>query len=203
MKTCQELKTLGENLDGVYDINPDGQGIINVFCDQTTDGGGWTVVQRRFSPYSANFERVWLEYKNGFGDLSGEFWLGNDNLHRLAASSSVLRIDLIANTGQTGYAKYGGFTVGDETTKFRWDMNSYQGNIGNRVYGHSHAAWNTRGMKFNAKDADNDNSPDTHCGAYAGWWFNWCGLVNLNQQSEPHWNGWGAITLSEMKVRKN
>ena len=203
MKTCQELKTLGENLDGVYDINPDGQGIINVFCDQTTDGGGWTVVQRHFSPYSANFERVWLEYKNGFGDLSGEFWLGNDNLHQLAASSSVLRIDLTANTGQTGYAKYGGFTVGDETTKFRWDMNSYQGNIGNRVYGHSHAPWNTRGMKFNAKDADNDNSPDTHCGAYAGWWFNWCGLVNLNQQSEPHWNGWGAITLSEMKVRKN
>ena len=72
-----------------------------VFCDMTMDGGGWTVFQRRLNG-SVDFYRDWASYKNGFGDLNGEFWLGSDNIHRLTAVDDVtLRVDLEDFDGNT------------------------------------------------------------------------------------------------------
>ena len=47
----------------------------------TTDGGGWTVIQRKIGDASVNFFRNWNDYKEGFGDLQNEHWLGNKYLH--------------------------------------------------------------------------------------------------------------------------
>ena len=205
VRSCQQLKTLGANHNGIYKINPDGQGVINVYCDQTTDGGGWTVVQRRSRPYEQSFRRTWVEYRVGFGDLSKEFWLGNDNLHRIASSDSILRIDLHRTNGQKGYAKYGGFRVADETEKYRCDMTSYEGNIGNGFYGNTDPKSNIRGMKFGTPDQDNDNHP-SKCFPDGAWWANQCGEVNLNSMNGPVWRPWAShpdLNLSEMKVRHN
>ena len=90
-----------------------------MLCDTTTDGGGWTVFQRRFNG-SLDFYRGWESYKNGFGDLNGEFWLGNDNLYRLTAADDViLRVDLEDFDGSTAYAEYTTFKVADEADKYR------------------------------------------------------------------------------------
>ena len=45
----------------------------------TTDGGGWTVFHKRFDGF-VGFYRDWDEYKNGFGDVTGDFWLGNEKM---------------------------------------------------------------------------------------------------------------------------
>ena len=80
----------------------------------TTDGGGWTVFQRRLDG-SVDFYRDWASYKKGFGNLNGEFWLGNDHLHRLTAAYNVrMRVDLEDFDNDTRYAEYTTFKVADD-----------------------------------------------------------------------------------------
>ena len=110
----------------MYTIDPDGSGAFDVFCDQTTAGGGWTVFQKRRDG-SVNFYRGWADYKNGFGNLSGEFWLGLDKIHRLTKTKNKLRVDLEDTTGKTAYAEYDMFAVTSEKTKYKLSLGSYSG----------------------------------------------------------------------------
>ena len=63
-------------------IQPSSESIVDVIhsCDLVIDHGGWIVIQRRTSG-DVDFYRGWKEHKNGFGDLSGDFWFGNDRIH--------------------------------------------------------------------------------------------------------------------------
>ena len=111
---CAESYKSGERKNGVYKINPDSSGVIEVFCDQTTAGGGWLVFQKRLDG-SVDFYCGWAEYKGGFGSLTGEFWLGLDKIHRLTSSRKYkLRVDLEDFAGNVFYAEYGLFEVATE-----------------------------------------------------------------------------------------
>ena len=108
-------------------INPDNGGAFEVYCDQTTAGGGWTVIQKRLNGL-VGFYCDWDKYKRGFGNLNGEFWLGLDNIHRLASSGQYkLRVELEALNGQTAYAEYSSFDVANEAGKYRLSLGSYSG----------------------------------------------------------------------------
>ena len=85
----------------------------------TTDGGGWTVFQRRQNG-SVDFQQLWNAYKNGFGDTNGEFWLGNEHVSIMSGNKvSRLRVDLTDFSGNTRYAEYEDFSVSDENEDFK------------------------------------------------------------------------------------
>ena len=111
----------------MYKINPDGLGEFEVFCDQKTAGGGWTVFQKRRDG-SVDFFRAWDDYKRGFGNLNGEFWLGLDKIHRLTVIGGYkLRVDLEDNYGNTAFAEYSSFSVTSERAKYQLSLGSYSG----------------------------------------------------------------------------
>ena len=127
-RNCAEIyKSAGKPADGVYAIKPDNLPAFDVFCDQTTDGGGWTVFQKRLDG-SVDFYRYWNDYKRGFGDLCGEFWLGLDKIHRLTSdNNNTLRVDLEDFEGNTAYAEYNLFGVMSEKDKYKLILGSYSG----------------------------------------------------------------------------
>ena len=95
---------------------------------------------------SVDFYRGWNDYKSGFGQLTAEFWLGNDRIHRLtAARPSTLRVELEDWNGVRVYAKYGKFKVGDEQAKYRLEVGSYSGTAGDSITSeHNNMAFSTK-----------------------------------------------------------
>ena len=96
-------------------INEGGRDFNIRYCDQETGGGGWTVIQRRGGGGEGreNFTRNWKEYKEGFGDLNGEFWFGLEFVNSLTQSQKMrLRVELESHYGQTAWAEYEEFRSG-------------------------------------------------------------------------------------------
>ncbi|KAL9985717.1 hypothetical protein ACROYT_G008155 [Oculina patagonica] len=173
-KNCAEVYKSGERISGVYTIDPDGSGAFDVFCDQTTAGGGWTVFQKRLDG-SVSFFRDWTHYKNGFGNLNGEFWLGLDKIHPLTKTTkNRLRVDLEDTAGKTAYADYDMFAVTSERTKYQLSIGTYSGTSGDSL---SYA----RGYPFSTKDQDNDTWSNNCAVSFKGaWWYADCHPSNLN-----------------------
>ena len=177
----------------------------------TTDGGGWTQLQRRHNK-NIDFYRGWKTYKYCFGNLHGNFWLGNENIHRLTTSQEmVLRFDLEDFEGNKSYAVYQNVTVLDESNKYRLYFGKYTGNAGDSLRNHYEQA-------FSTKDIDNDNTNlDSFADKYSGgWWYNSCHHVNINgrylekyskegQEKGLSWVGWKgthySMKTTEMKIR--
>ena len=176
----------------------------------TTDGGGWTVFQRRMDG-SVNFYRYWTDYQQGFGDLSGEFWLGLDKIHHLTLVSTQLRVDLQDFYENSRYAKYTSFSVGNSLSKYRLSVSGYSGTAGDSLAYHN-------GYPFSSRDQDNDAATYSHCAqSYQGaWWYRSCYVSSLNgiYYSVPHtvqctgvtWNRFRScysLKFSGMKLRRN
>lgn len=132
-KNCLDHFQHGFTADGVHWIYPDEEEPIQVLCDMTTDGGGWTILQRRMNG-SVDFYVDWESYKKGFGNLKGEFWLGNDYLHRLTASVNMMvRIDMADYEGDRRFAEYTTFFVADENDDYRVTIDGYRGTAGDAL----------------------------------------------------------------------
>lgn len=118
----------GFTSSGIYRIDPlDGEGGIGVYCDQETAGGGWTIFLRRYDG-SINFNRNWIEYLGGLGDVTGELWMGLNNLRRLTGDNQfTIRFDLEAPNGEKRYAEYSGSSLGDKGSKFQITVGAYSG----------------------------------------------------------------------------
>ncbi|XP_040077398.1 ficolin-2-like [Ixodes scapularis] len=122
--SCFQLLMKGHTKSGEYDIKPDNKN-ITVYCDMETNGGGWTVIQRRDASetYEENlFEKTDEEYEDGFGNASASFWIGTNNIHALTShpsSDQVLRIKLTKENKETIIVQYGKFQVGPKSDRYR------------------------------------------------------------------------------------
>ncbi|XP_050072680.1 ficolin-1-like [Anopheles maculipalpis] len=162
---------------GVYEIQPEKpfKQPITVLCDQEYESGGWIVIQHRFDG-STNFYRNWKEYKNGFGNLEGEFWLGLDRIYHLTVSIPHELIVLLEDfEGNKTIAKYDLFEIGHEDQKYVvTKIGAYSGTAGDSFSG-------TKNMKFSTFDADNDTWENQCAVTFAGaWWYSNCHSSNLN-----------------------
>ncbi|XP_042303233.1 fibrinogen-like protein 1 [Sceloporus undulatus] len=180
-RDCAEIHKQGIQDNGIYTIQPIPlRQPFEAYCDMVTDGGGWTVIQRR-QDGTEDFNRTWHEYKQGFGNLQGEHWLGNEHLHSLTRlGQHVLHVELEDWYGVKRHAMYRKFKVASEANKYRLTAREYKGNAGNALsYSHN---YNHDHKYFTTWDSDNDNYSMGNCGAYygAGWWFDSCLAANLN-----------------------
>ncbi|XP_060055323.1 ficolin-1-like [Erinaceus europaeus] len=208
--SCQELLSRGHTLSGWHTIYLPDCRPLAVLCDMNTDGGGWTVFQRRVDG-SMDFYRDWASYKKGFGSQLGEFWLGNDNIHALTAQGNIeLRVDLVDFEDNHKFAHYKVFKMGSEAEKYKLVLGSFVGGTaGDSLTFH-------KDKPFSTKDRDNDHSSTNCAQLYKGaWWYGDCHVSNLNgrylrgsHQSYANginWNSWRGYNysyrVSEMKLR--
>ena len=217
-RDCKDAFEQGQTCSGLYTIKPentsDSVSVLahppfQVYCDMKTDGGGWTVFQRRING-TVNFYRNWIDYKREFGDVSGNFWLGLGKIHRLTASATELRVGLADFERNMRFAKYSTFSIGDSVSKFRLTVSGYSGTAGDSLSYHSNHPFSTR-------DQDND-SGSGHCAQChtAAWWYNTCSHSSLNggyylgpnspSKKGIFWRSWKgesySLKVTEMKVRR-
>lgn len=204
---CSQELLNGALHSGEVDIYPQGKEgpVVRVYCDMETDGGGWTVFQRRMNG-KTDFYRTWSEYSTGFGNISEEFWLGNELLHNLTSIGPVsLRVDLRSGN-DTAYAHYTEFFIDSEEKHYGLTLSGYTGTAGDSMRYHN-------GRPFSTRDKDPDPL-GIHCSkAYmGGWWYKNCyktnlnGLYGINSNNQGIvWIDWkgkdSSIPFTEMKFR--
>ncbi|XP_060553713.1 fibrinogen-like protein A [Ruditapes philippinarum] len=175
------MRTRGSPKSGVYTVNLwQSRRTINVYCDMSTDNGGWTVIQYRFDG-SVDFYRNFSQYDNGFGDLSTEFWLGLRDIQELASQGLTdLRIELEAVNGSKGFETFEKFSLSSGP--------AYTFNVGATIGSLRISKWVSEsvgpyhnGQAFSTYDHDVDKYGASCAVKFqGGWWYNSCYYANLN-----------------------
>ncbi|XP_043247315.1 techylectin-5A-like [Amphibalanus amphitrite] len=153
-RDCSDLPV--DSPSGVYLLRPSGsstQPPIEAYCDMATAGGNWTVIQRRddIKPHQ-DFYLGWTYYKEGFGNVTKEFWWGLEHVYQLTSSGRQfeLRIDLEAFDGNRSYATYQQFRISSEVDGYRLSYTNYSGTAGDGLRPSVNA-------KFSTRDRDQDS----------------------------------------------
>lgn len=173
-RSCAEEISTSKG-SGIYEIRIPGSSKLpfKVACDAETRGGKWTIILRRMNG-SENFYRNWTEYKEGFGNLTGEFFLGLEKIHALTNDQPQELLVLLEDfKGETKYETYDAFAIGAESELYKLHtVGNAAGTAGDSLSHH-------RGMSFTSYDRDNDErktKKNKNCAALhtGGWWYKNC-----------------------------
>uniref|UniRef100_A0A8C6L0B0 Tenascin C n=1 Tax=Nothobranchius furzeri TaxID=105023 RepID=A0A8C6L0B0_NOTFU len=194
---CAQILLNGETASGLYTIYIGGEDTqpLQVYCDMTTDGGGWIV---RMQLYTAKWKAGILQELEELHSLS--------SLHKITSSGQYeLRVDL-RDKGESAYAQYDRFTIAEPRTRYKLYLGAYDGTAGDSMTYHN-------GRPFSTYDNDNDIAVTNCALSYKGaFWYKNCHRVNLmgkygdNSHSKGinwfHWKGHEhSIQFAEMKIR--
>jgi len=204
-KECEDIYRRGGTDSQMYMVRPDPlYPAYRVFCDQTTQNGGWLLISNRMDG-SVDFGRRWDEYRRGFGNVAfdagkghcatpGEYWLGNNQISTLTKMGPTeVLIEMEDWTGSKVHAQYQQFTIQSETSNYILSVDGYTGNAGNtflegatELFGENRTMTIHNGMMFSTYDRDNDKwtpgNPAKQCAREdgGGWWYNRCHSANPN-----------------------
>ena len=182
-----------------------------------TNCGGWIVIQRRNASLGVvNFTRNWEDYENGFGDVSGEFWIGLKNIYEFTNQQDVEFQMSVWNDSRTSITwSYQTFRVSGPENNYQLTVSGGRGNRGRDPFAYS---WSST-RHFTTYDRDNSQHK---CGykLQGGWWYynnNNCAYANVNGRHKisdlPGTEGikqmltwhsgyrYTVYTNSEMKIR--
>ncbi|XP_041782229.1 ficolin-1-like [Anopheles merus] len=201
-RSCKQVQS---ERPGKYFIQPavDAEPFLG-YCAQTAFGGGWLVIQHRYDG-SVDFRRNWTEYRDGFGSIGAEFWVGLEHLHRMtSARPHELLVELEYFSGKYAYARYSKFVIDSEADHYAIGSggSSLSEALGVMVDGApspnpeiskdrelrlpsgtaADAVRLRQGMKFSTIDRNHDGSADYNCASdvQAAWWYRECYDSNIN-----------------------
>ena len=168
-----------------------------VYCS----AGQHIVVQRRSFPFDMSFNRTWDEYKNGFGDLNGEFWLGLEKLYRILNQPYVrysVRIETWSESGNLWFEEFENFYIGDENEQYEIKSTGSHGNLNFQSY-----------FNYGGKFFTHDKDSNAKCGFLNnGFWYSMrfsgvyeCSRLLLNANVPIAYNTPGTKVSTELKIR--
>ncbi|XP_052871124.1 fibrinogen-like protein A [Anopheles cruzii] len=174
-RSCSDI---GNAQSGAYIIQTNGaSNPFMAYCQRDVKGGdSWLVIQHRFDG-SLNFYRNWKEYRDGFGNIENEFWIGLERLHQLTSGRPhELMVELRDFKGNYKFAVYAAFEIGSEAEQYNLKtLGAYHGTAGDSL------SYN-KNMKFTTYDRDNDEYSSEHCAVISegAWWYKSCSHSYLN-----------------------
>jgi hypothetical protein len=179
MQDCGQLHALGETETGIYKVrpNPAIENDIYVYCDHDTDGGGWLILQRRSATGTLNMTQPWHLYRDGFGNISTEFWIGNKYFSQLTNHTAyeIMFLFKRANGSVLRKTKCDAFKVSSEQENYRLQLDICEGPDAQILKF-------SNGTEFSTWDKDN-GFRILNCGSeMTGWWFGSCDSY-LNSQT--------------------
>jgi len=191
-----------QRVDGVYkflepELNERQRDINERYCAFATDGSAWTVIQRRRSNWKQeeeNFNRNWDEYRTGFGDLSNDFWFGNEFIHKIVYRDDyILRIELQDHNGIEVWIEYGLFRLDSESYNYQLVI----GKLNENSTTTDALTYHNR-MDFTTYDHRNDDITINDNDNGNGWWS--LAKSNLNGHSIL-WHNEYSLNASRMLIR--
>ena len=170
-KDCADLHTMGVRQSGVYQVHLMGTFQHNVYCLMDKYGGGWTAFQRRFDGSVEFKSRGWSDFKHGFGDPYGEYYLGNEKLHLLTTGEAHdYRVIATTYNNEINSKLIQNVVVSGEVDKYRIKYHTSSIESGGTSYGAR-----MRNQRFSTFDNDNDDGNYENCAQkFGAWWHSRC-----------------------------
>ncbi|XP_062126106.1 angiopoietin-2-like [Drosophila sulfurigaster albostrigata] len=163
------------NYSAAHVVNIENEQSFKIPCNSDESNSDWSVIERRLDQ-SLDFNRRWIEYREGFGDFQNEFFIGLEKLHLMTKQRPHQLLIRLGVGSEIMLAKYSHFEIAGEDENYAIrSLGKFSGDAGDGMR-------ESEGKSFSTFDRDNDLSSERNCAQISkgGWWFADCGTTNLN-----------------------